>query len=153
MARYKNTNLNKILCRIQMSYRTLANVGVNNRSSQSVNVEGVGETKIINVPVISCIEDKKSLISNNRFCVIDVYAEWCEPCNVIKPQFEKLVEKYTIPNICVLAKENVELRLSPEVQVVPTFLFYKDGELDSMINGGNMINIEKKINEFLLTLK
>lgn len=129
-----------------MSYRTLSNVGVDNKTSISTNKN---DDKRIIVPIISCIEDKTNLISNNRLCVIEVYAEWCEPCNFIKNDYEKLCEKYTIPKICVLAKENVELRLSPEVHVVPSFLFYKDGQFDSIINGGNLANIEKKINEFL----
>lgn len=133
-----------------MSYRTLATVGVDKMKIIVKDKGEVKETKNINVPNIFCIEDKKSLILNNRICVIKVYAEWCQPCNVITPEFEKLVEKYTIPNICVLATENVELRLSPEVQVVPTFMFYNNGILDSLITGGNMSNIESKINEYLL---
>ena len=133
-----------------MSYRTLSNLGVDTKSTVS-NHKNDNDEKRINVPVISCIEDKRNLIAANRLCVIEVYADWCEPCNYIKHEYEKLCGKYTIPNICVLAKEDVELRLSPEVHAVPSFLFYKDGKLDSIINGGNLSNVEKKINEFFLT--
>ena len=52
-----------------MSYRTLSNLGVDTKSTVS-NHKNDNDEKRINVPVISCIEDKRNLIATNRLCVM-----------------------------------------------------------------------------------
>jgi len=48
-----------------------------------------------------------------------------------------------------LAKENVDLRLSPSIQVVPTFEFYFNGKIDSLITGADLTSVEEKIIDLL----
>ena len=76
------------------------------------------------LPNILRIEDKTALIQNYKVVVIDVHADWCGPCKIVSPLFSELFKKYNIPGVCILAKENVDLKLSPSIQVVPTFQFF-----------------------------
>ena len=105
------------------SYKTLAELSGGPKKSQQENYT--------QVPEISSIDDKKALIANNKLVVVDIYASWCGPCQAMIPTYAKLHDKYK--GLAVIVKENVELRLSPSVTVVPTFLIYIDGQLKHQI--------------------
>lgn len=105
------------------SYKTLAEL--------SGGAKKTKEENFVQVPEISSLDDKKALIANNKLVVVDIYASWCGPCEAMIPVYAKLYEKYK--DLCVIVKENVELRLSPTVTVVPTFLIYIDGQLKHQI--------------------
>lgn len=97
---------------------------------------------------IQTLEQKNQLIMSKKVCVIDVYASWCGPCQITGPLFEKLALKYK-DQFCVFAKENVELKLSPNVTVIPTFQFYQNGRFHSVITGADMDMIEKRVVELI----
>jgi thioredoxin 1 len=120
-----------------MSYKTLSEIGGGPK---------VVQENYIQVPEISTIDDKKALIANNKLVVIDVYADWCGPCQAMIPVYGKLYLKYK--DYCVLVKENVELRLSPSVTVVPTFLIYIEGTLKHQVVN-NIDEVEKIIRKTL----
>lgn len=125
-----------------MSYKKLTDLG---KSSRDEN-ESMKETYSV-VPEITTIEDKLSLITNNKLVVVDVYADWCSPCQTTTPLFANLYDKYK--DVCKLVKENVELRLSPTVHVIPTFQIFVQGKLKSQITGVNLEDVEKSILENL----
>jgi len=110
--------------------------------------EKKSESEVV-IPTILKIEDKMHLIQNYKVCVVDVYADWCGPCKIVSPLFSKLFTKYNIPGICILAKENVDLKLSPNIQVVPSFQFFLYGQLESIISGADITLVENKIIELI----
>ena len=119
------------------SYRKLSNFGEKKMETETV------------IPKLLKIEDKNTLIQNNKVVVVDVYADWCGPCKIVSPLFLGLFPKYNIPGICVLAKENIDAKLSPNIQVVPTFQFFLNGAFDSAITGGDITQVENKIIELV----
>jgi thioredoxin 1 len=121
-----------------MSYRKLNELG-NSEPSSSLPKKENYKTPTI-VPEITTKEDKDSLIMNNKVVVVDVYADWCGPCKTSGPLFAELYDKYK--DLCKLVKENVDLRLSPTVQVVPTFQIFVEGKLKSQITGANLGEVE-----------
>jgi thioredoxin 1 len=120
-----------------MSYRTISSFG--NKIQEDKNP----------LPKITRHEDKNILLNKYKLVVVDVNADWCSPCKIVSPQFNKLYSKYNIDNVCTLAKENVDLGLSPSVTVVPTFQFFYKGVLDSIITGADITQVEAKIIEML----
>jgi thioredoxin 1 len=111
------------------------------------------EQKVVSSPLVLEInnaEQKKQLVAQNKAVVIDIYGNFCGPCKMIAPQFVKLAETYK--NI-IFAKENVELRISPEVQGVPYFQFYFNGQLVDKTVGANMNEIQYKLNQLQEYLK
>jgi thioredoxin 1 len=120
-----------------MSYRTISSFG--NKIQEDKNP----------LPKITRHEDKNILLNKYKLVVVDVNADWCGPCKIVSPEFNKLYSKYNIDNICTLAKENVDLGLSPSVTVVPTFQFFYKGALDSIITGADITQVEGKIIEML----
>jgi len=130
-------------------YKTLSTLGQIDSGKKSISEQQQKE-HFDNQPIpeIQTLEEKNQLIHSRKVCVIDVYASWCGPCQITGPLFEKLAMKYK-DQFCTFAKENVELRLSPNVTVIPTFQFYLNGSFNSIITGADMNMIEKRIVELI----
>lgn len=121
-------------------YKTLAEMSGGPKPSK--------EEFSVQVPEVTTLQDKESLIKNNKLVIVDVYADWCGPCQMAVPLYAKLYAKYK--DLCVLVKENVELGLSRgTVTVVPTFQIYIDGKLSKQITGVNIDEVELNIKAVL----
>lgn len=59
-------------------------------------------------------------------CVIDFYADWCKPCQMMAPIMEKMAEEYQgrILFYKVNVDENQELSNYFQIQGIPYFLFF-----------------------------
>lgn len=109
-----------------------------------------GEDNSSHVVTIKSREDKLMLIKQNRLCVVDVWGERCGPCKSFAPKYANLAKKYNKPGVCILAKENAVLGLSPDVTGVPTIQFFLDGKkIDPNIVGGDHIGVETRIKHLL----
>ncbi len=80
--------------------------------------------------------------------VLDFWAEWCQPCKLLIPILEKLVEEMN--GQFVLAKVNSETQqaLSQQFQVrsIPTVFIIKDGEVVEQFTG---LQPEERIRELI----
>ncbi|MFH1644604.1 MAG: thioredoxin [bacterium] len=63
--------------------------------------------------------------------VIDVFAEWCGPCQMMGPIFEEvekeLIEKYKFAKFNI--DEERDLAIKFGVSSIPTFLFFKNAKI------------------------
>lgn len=75
--------------------------------------------------------------------VVDLWGPQCGPCKALMPHVEKLAEEYAgRVKFCKLnVAENRRLVISLKVMSVPTFLFYRGGELVEKLTGD--VTIEK----------
>jgi len=75
--------------------------------------------------------------ASNMPIVIDVYATWCGPCQQMKPIFAELEKEFG--DQCKFASLNVDeardLSIMFGVTSVPTFIFYKNGQIHSKDTG------------------
>lgn len=86
----------------------------------------------------------------NKLIVIDFKATWCSPCKAIKPFVEYLKENY--PNVDFLEidiedEEKTTITEKFEIAKVPTFIYFKNGNMCQSIIGTNKNNIENTIND------
>lgn len=117
-----------------MSYKKLSSIGK------------IEEEKFeILVPEIKTKEDKDEMKKHFRIVLVYVYANWCGPCKIVAPLFNRLFKKYNLNGVVGLVKENVELRLLPQNEVIPTFQFFVDGKLESIETGADIVSIEDKL--------
>ncbi|KAI0864809.1 thioredoxin-like protein [Xylaria cubensis] len=83
-----------------------------------------------------------ALFSSTTYVAVDFYADWCPPCKVISPIFEKLAGQHTIDGTFAFAKVNVDnvqdVARTYGVTAMPTFLFFKEGR-QVAVNGQKMI--------------
>lgn len=72
--------------------------------------------------------------------VVDLWGPKCGPCLALMPQVEELASQYEGKvKFCKLnATENRRLAINLKVMGVPTFLFYKGGELKDRITGSEV---------------
>jgi thioredoxin 1 len=73
-------------------------------------------------------EDFKEMTSKGKV-VVDFYAEWCGPCQMMKPIFEKVgAELKGINFFKVNVDECAETSSFYGVRSIPTIIFMKDGK-------------------------
>ena len=79
-------------------------------------------------------------------CVVDFYADWCGPCKVMGPEFEKAAKKIKgVKFGKVNVDGNQELAGRFQVMSIPTTIFFKDKEqVDRHSGPMNTEQIKKK---------
>ena len=72
----------------------------------------------------------KELIQSPKPVLVDFYAEWCGPCQIMKPRLldvaERMGEKAKIVEIDVDREKELAERY--RIQSVPTFIIFNNGE-------------------------
>lgn len=62
--------------------------------------------------------------------LVDFFADWCGPCQMVGPLVEQLSEEMdTVKFVKVNIDEEVELRDQYKVMQIPTFLLIRDGQV------------------------
>jgi thioredoxin 2 len=68
--------------------------------------------------------------------LVDFWAEWCGPCKVYGPQFEKLASQRTdIRFVKVNSDEAQQASLRYQVRSIPTTILFKSGKEVARISG------------------
>lgn len=106
------------------------------------------EKKAIEVTDITFDE----VVQKNKYVVVDCWAAWCAPCNILTPIIEQLAEEN--PEI-VFGKLNVDQnRKIPSkygIMSIPTLLYFKDGKLtDKTLGALPKKTLEGKIQKLIL---
>ena len=95
--------------------------------------------------VINTSEFDKAI--ENGVVVVDFFATWCGPCNVMSPIVDEIAQKYD--NDVRVAKvdidENEELAEENDIGVVPTIIFYKNGSELGRLSGVRQIEELEKV--------
>lgn len=82
-------------------------------------------------------QDFQTFVKENTCAMADFYAQWCGPCRAIAPLIDELAEefqgkvaiqKFDIDKVSELAAEY-------DISAVPTFIFFKNGEVVEKISG------------------
>ncbi len=95
---------------------------------------------------------EEKVIQSPKPVVLDVYATWCGPCQQMAPVFEEVEKehgaKYTFAKLNVDEARDVSIKLG--VSSVPTFVFFKNGEVQGKETGYmNKEALEEKIKSIL----
>ena len=63
--------------------------------------------------------------------LVDFWATWCGPCRMLAPTIEELAKDYagTVKVGKVNVDDNTELAIRYRVDVIPTVLLFKNGEV------------------------
>jgi thioredoxin 1 len=110
------------------------------------------ETSIVK---IKSLDQKNNLIESNRIVVVKIFGDFCQPCKMIEPAYEKLSERYSRNSICVFTKEDIKDQLTTDIRGVPTFHLYKDGVQVSSVIGADLTSkdgVEAKLLDIIQTL-
>ena len=95
---------------------------------------------------------KKAMAQNERPVMVEFSAPWCSYCRKIAPALEKVEEKYRDRVIIGVVNIDDEAALAAEeqIEVIPTLIFYKNGEaLGSIVAPDSKAKIEAFLDENL----
>ena len=100
---------------------------------------------------IKNVQDFNNIVSSGKPVLLDFYADWCGPCQVLLPTVEKLAEKHS--EDFEIAKVNVdhnsELAQHFGVRSIPALFFIHDGEVKEHLSGVQMESVlEAKIQNY-----
>lgn len=77
-------------------------------------------------------EEFEKLIKGNKPVLVDFYAEWCGPCQMMGPILEEMGETYKNIDKVEIVKVDIdklrEVSRDYDVMSVPTFMIFKDGK-------------------------
>lgn len=88
---------------------------------------------------------------NNKYVLVDFYADWCGPCKMVGPVLEELdVENDQLTVVKVNVDNELDLASKYGVQSIPNMIFFKEGKAVTQIIGfANKDAILDKINPFM----
>ena len=96
---------------------------------------------------------ENEVINSGKPVIVDFWAEWCGPCKILGPTFEKLSSEYeskmTFGKLNVDENQDVSAKFS--VQGIPSMIVFNKGEEVGRIVGALPESLLKeKIDEILL---
>ena len=81
-------------------------------------------------------EFEKQVLKSKEVILVDFFATWCPPCQMLAPVLEKISESRAGYNIAKInIDNNQELAIKYEVEAVPTMIIFKEGKVVDKIVG------------------
>ena len=101
---------------------------------QQAQVQG---TAVHDKPIHVTDDDLDKVIKENRYVIVDFWAEWCRPCHAIAPMIDDFARKYAgkVLFAKINSDENQKKFQDYGVMGIPTLLFFKDGKLVDQVIG------------------
>ncbi len=93
--------------------------------------------KTKHVPHFTDASFKTEVLESNQPVLVDFWAEWCPPCKVIAPVIEEIATEFE--GIARVGKvdvdENKSLAERYAIGSIPSFLFFRNGEVVDRVQG------------------
>jgi thioredoxin len=73
------------------------------------------------------LEELKNAIDTNELVVVDLYADWCSPCQQMLPVIEELAQENDVPFYKVNIDDVPNAKDFTGAKAIPMILIYKNG--------------------------
>ena len=95
---------------------------------------------------------EQEVLNSNIPVLVDFWATWCMPCQMLSPIISELAEEYKDKiKVCKLnVDDNPDLAEKYEVMSIPTLFFFKNGQvINSTVGVISKDNLKNKINNMI----
>jgi len=92
-----------------------------------------------NLKNISDASFEAEVLKSNKPCIVDFWAEWCGPCQMVAPIFEELSKEYKdrVNFYKMNVDENAQTPKKFSVSGIPTMILFKEGQVAEQIVGAH----------------
>lgn len=98
------------------------------------------------VQIISSTQEFEEALKFDGLIVVDFFAEWCGPCKAIAPVLDQLSNRYnSVKFIKVDVDQLQDLARKYQVNAMPTFKFFKNGQVIDEVVGADPNKIVRVI--------
>jgi len=99
-------------------------------------------------------EEFEKIIAAGKPVLVDYFATWCGPCQMMGPILEDMAKNYkNIDKIEIVKVDIDELRQPAEkynIMSVPTFMLFKDGkDVETMVGMRSQEVLEEKLDKLI----
>lgn len=70
----------------------------------------------------------KSEVLENELVLVDFNADWCGPCQMLKPVLEEITSERSTKIVSVNVDDNMELAREYGIMTIPCLILFKDGK-------------------------
>ncbi|AWR97692.1 thioredoxin [Acidianus sulfidivorans JP7] len=112
------------------------------------NLENEDKSETINITD----ENIEDIISKNKIVVIDFWAQWCAPCHLYEPIFERVAKKYKDKAVFgrLNVDENSKTADKYNILNIPTTLIFVNGELkETLVGAVDIDTLEQTLGKYL----
>ncbi len=82
------------------------------------------------VKKIGSVEFEKDVLNSQGKALVDLFADWCMPCQMLAPVIEEISnEKTDVAFYKINVDESPEVAIKYGVSSIPTLLIFENGEL------------------------
>ena len=93
--------------------------------------------------IIASAEFENEVIKSSVPVMVDFYAEWCVPCKMIAPMLDELENESAgkVKLVKVDIDKSSDLVQKYRIAMVPTLMFFKNGDVVDRVVGGEPKNV------------
>src|SRR3989344_5305539 len=107
--------------------------------SKSTSFVIPAQAGIYEVVLRLCCEDSDKIIAGDKPVLVDFFATWCGPCQVMEPILESLTERYPQIDEVEIVKADIdvvgEIAAKYNIMSVPTLVIFKQGKIAEKMVG------------------
>jgi thioredoxin 1 len=99
-------------------------------------------------------EEFDNLIAGKNPVLVDFFAVWCGPCQMMGPILDEMIEKYKNIDKVKIAKVDIdeikEIAIEYGVMSVPTFIIFQEGKaIETMVGMRSGEELQAKLDDLL----
>jgi thioredoxin 1 len=80
-------------------------------------------------PQVQTGDEFEQLLAANETVLVDFYADWCGPCQVMAPTVDELASESEAAVVKVNVEELPDVAARFDVSSIPAFVVFRDGDL------------------------
>lgn len=94
----------------------------------------------------------KEVLQADKLVMVDFWAAWCGPCQMVAPVVEELATEYSgkVKVMKLNTDENPEIAGKYRIMGIPTLMFFKGGKIaDQIVGAASKSQLKTKIDSLL----